>query len=91
VAQWSSHFTLSPRVAGSNPAESYTLMVQAYVGKILNAIIGPKKTVIAGQLIEVKFTSFSVGEEGEVCTGNYLEIRDGEFNPRLRRIVPRYL
>jgi hypothetical protein len=44
---------------------------------------------IAGQLIEVKFTAFSVGAEAEVCGANYLQIRDGELNPRNRRIVPR--
>jgi hypothetical protein len=42
-----------------------------------------------GQLIEVKFTAFSVGGETQSCTANYLEIRDGETNTRIRRIVPR--
>ena len=49
----------------------------------------PKNLLPAGQLIEVKFTAFAVGVEGEACSSNYLELRDGEVNPRLRRIVPR--
>ena len=43
-----------------------------------------------GQRLELSFTSFMVGSgAGETCSGNYLQILDGEVGTSYRRLAPR--